>query len=67
MSSTFHVSSEIGPALVYCHTDRGSVTAVDRQAPSDPRERAVCRALLIHALALLDASEPARAINGADR
>jgi hypothetical protein len=57
MATTLHVSSEIGPALVYCHTDRGSVTAVDHQPPSDPRERAVCRALLLHALALLDAAE----------
>lgn len=32
---------------------------VDTVATLDPRERAICRALLHHALALLDASEPA--------
>ncbi|WP_405554297.1 hypothetical protein [Streptomyces sp. NBC_01171] len=30
---------------------------VDRHAPTDPRERALCRALLTHALRLLDESE----------
>jgi hypothetical protein len=33
-------------------------TPVDVTAPTDPRERAILRALLQHALALLDATEP---------
>jgi hypothetical protein len=58
-----------GPALTYTSSlaDTGSqtVTDIDRGVVTDPRERAICRALLLHALSLLDASEPARAINGA--
>lgn len=34
---------------------------VDRVAPSDPRDRALCRALLTHALRLLDEAEADRA------
>lgn len=49
-----------GPTLLYVHTDEGSSTFVDKQPPDDPRERAICRALLLHALALLDETEPAR-------
>lgn len=55
--TTMHISSEIGPALVYCHSDRGSLTAIDHMAPSDARERAICRALLVHALALIDTAD----------
>jgi hypothetical protein len=55
--TTMHITSDIGPAIVYCHSDRGSVTAVDRQAPTDPRERAICRSLLVLALALIDAED----------
>ncbi|MEU3507920.1 hypothetical protein ABZ733_08310 [Streptomyces longwoodensis] len=53
-----------GPALAYtsARDDNGNQTVhiVDREPPTDPRERAICRALLTHALALLDASEPTR-------
>lgn len=51
---------DCGPALLYVHTDEGSSSFVDKQPPDDPRERAICRALLLHALALLDATEPTR-------
>jgi hypothetical protein len=51
---------DCGPTLLYVHTDEGSSTFVDKQPPADPRERAICRALLLHALALLDETEPAR-------
>ncbi|EMF31107.1 hypothetical protein H114_00722 [Streptomyces gancidicus BKS 13-15] len=61
------VAADAGPTLLYVH-DRefGSATFVDQQAPTDPRERALCRALLLHALALLDATEPA-STNGTGR
>lgn len=53
-----------GPAIAYTSSlnldGTQQITLVDRQALDDPRERAVCRALLLHALALLDASEPTR-------
>lgn len=53
-----------GPAVFYVSTSgpnaAQSVQRLDLEAVSDPRERAVCRALLHHALALLDASEPTR-------
>lgn len=55
----------IGPTLVYSGTlHQGSHRAlrVDLDSPEDPRERALCRALLHHALTLLDASEPARTV-----
>ena len=46
------------PSLVYHHTDNDTATLVDRCAiTSDQRERAICRALLLHALSLLDATE----------
>ena len=54
------VRGDCGPTLLYVHTDAGSSTFVDKQPPDDPRERAICRALLLHALALLEATEPAR-------
>ncbi|MFJ7297620.1 hypothetical protein [Streptomyces collinus] len=51
-----------GPALFYVSTSgpdtTQSVQRLDLGAVHDPRERAVCRALLHHALALLDATEP---------
>ncbi|WP_432140157.1 hypothetical protein [Streptomyces sp. bgisy154] len=56
------VRSDVGPALLYVHTDNGSSTFVDKNAPVSARERAICRALLQHALRLLDASEPARRV-----
>ena len=53
-----------GPALLYTSSVANFgdqiVHHVDRNVPDDPRERAICRALLNHALALLDASEPTR-------
>jgi hypothetical protein len=52
-----------GPHLVYrSSSDNGLRThaLIDRQALTDPRERALCRALLLHALALLESTEPAR-------
>jgi hypothetical protein len=53
-----------GPALFYVTTQQAdatqSVQRIDLDYTGDPRERAICRALLHHALALLDASEPAR-------
>lgn len=53
-----------GPALHYTSSigNHGSQTVqrIDLDSPGDPRERAICRALLHHALALLDATEPAR-------
>jgi hypothetical protein len=62
------ITPDHGPQLIYTSYDPrdGTVTLVpvDRGAVEDPRERALCRALLQHALALLDASEPART-NGA--
>lgn len=56
------VRGDCGPALLYVHHGvglGGTSTFVDREAVTDPRERALCRAVLLHALALLDASEPA--------
>lgn len=50
------ITSDRGPSLVYASSDARSATPVDQQAVSDPRERAICRALLVHALALLDAA-----------
>lgn len=51
-----------GPALHYTSTMNGdglqSIQRLDLEAPEGSRERAVCRALLHHALALLDATEP---------
>lgn len=55
-----------GPALFYVSSPgqngTQSVQRVDWSSleGSDPRERAICRALLRHALALLDATEPTR-------
>ena len=53
-----------GPALLYTSSvdNQGTqaVLRVDRDSPTDPRERALCRALLSHALSLLDATEPPR-------
>lgn len=56
-----------GPLLAYVtDADEGThrVRLIDRAAIEDPRERAICRGLLLHALALLDESEPTRAVAG---
>lgn len=54
-----------GPRLTFTAgpgpTGTEAYTDVDRRAPSDPRERALCRALLTHALRLLDEAEADRA------
>lgn len=48
-----------GPALVYFHTGGDTITAVDH-APvrSNPRERAISRALITEALRLLNEDTP---------
>lgn len=50
-----------GPRLTYCSQQDSELgwqmIDVDRVAPTDPRERALCRALLVHALALIDAEQ----------
>ncbi|MFG2976263.1 hypothetical protein ACGFYY_25185 [Streptomyces sp. NPDC048331] len=46
------------PGLVYAASDGDTFTAIDVMAVTDPRERVICRALLQHTLALLDAAEP---------
>jgi hypothetical protein len=51
------ITPSMAPRLVYAHTDGQGVTNVDRAPVNDPRERALCRALLTHALRLLDESE----------
>jgi hypothetical protein len=33
------------------------MVSVDRHAPTDPRDRAICRALLMYALTLLDRAD----------
>lgn len=51
-----------GPCIAYRDTT-GQYTVIDATAVTDDRERAVCRALLTHALTLLDAEDKARAKN----
>lgn len=51
-----------GPLIAYRSTT-GAYTAIDTQPVTDDRERAVCRALLTHALKLLDEQEAADARN----
>lgn len=49
-----------GPALFYVTTEENetrTVVWVDRSAPNDQRERSVCYALILHALALVDYRE----------
>jgi hypothetical protein len=53
----FFITPNIAPRLVYAHSDGQSTTNVDRIPVDDPRERALCRALLTHALQLLDELE----------
>jgi hypothetical protein len=47
-----------GPSLTYVHTDNDTMTAVDcAPVRSDPRERAISRALIAEARRLLSGSE----------
>ncbi|MFE0329049.1 hypothetical protein ACFW08_20150 [Streptomyces sp. NPDC058960] len=50
-----------GPRLTFTAgrdvTGTEQLIDVDRAAPTDPRDRAICRALLTHALRLLDETE----------
>lgn len=61
-TTAFTVTAERGPALIYASSTGDAITLVDHAVVTDPRERAICRALLVHALALLDdnAAEGAR-------
>lgn len=63
MAHDLTIPGQRGPALYYaaCEAPDGTstITAVDRELIEDPRERAICRALLLHALAELDRTEPA--------
>lgn len=54
---TWSISQDAGPALCYLSTNGTAFTKVDEQAPDNTRERAVCRALLHHAIALLDQAD----------
>ncbi len=60
---TVHIPGQRTPALYYASSEAGdgthTVVRVDKLPPEDPRERALCRALLTHALALLDQTEGA--------
>jgi hypothetical protein len=49
-----------GPTLAYIHSENDTATLIDRipVANDKTRERAICRALLLTALKLLDDSEP---------
>ncbi|MEU5496132.1 hypothetical protein [Streptomyces griseofuscus] len=55
-----------GPALAYTSAPDADgtshITRIDLEAVTDPRERAICKALLFHALRLLEASEATSAI-----
>lgn len=62
MAADITIPAQRGPGLYYVSTERfdGTVetAAIDRAAVEDPRERALCRALLTHALAEIDRTEP---------
>lgn len=62
MATDLTIPAQRGPGLYYASAEQVSgtttVTAIDRQAVEDPRERVLCRALLLHALAELDRTEP---------
>lgn len=53
----FTTTAANAPSLTYASSDGRTITAVDRMAVRDQRERAICRALLQFALALLDAED----------
>lgn len=63
---TWTISRKAGPTLCYVSSDGTAFTKIDEETPTDPRERALLRALLHHALTLLADSEPTRT-NGAGR
>ncbi|MFE3004221.1 MULTISPECIES: hypothetical protein [unclassified Streptomyces] len=56
----FTVTANRGPCLIYASSTGDAITLADQMVVSDPRERAICRALLVHALTLLDAAKGAR-------
>ncbi|SCD42804.1 hypothetical protein GA0115253_1004512 [Streptomyces sp. Termitarium-T10T-6] len=53
-NAAFTFTADRGPCVVYASSTGDAITLVDHMTVSDPRERAICRALLVHALALLD-------------
>lgn len=54
----FSLPGSSGPCLVYIETGEGrGMCRVDQESPESPRERAILRALLVHALRMLDATE----------
>lgn len=55
-----HVGVDDGPALVYAASDRMTLSRVDTDTVEDERERAICRGLLKHALALTEEPVPVR-------
>ncbi|GGZ83199.1 hypothetical protein [Streptomyces rubiginosohelvolus] len=55
--AAFTVTAERGPCLIYASSTGDAITLVDQMVVSSPRERAICRALLVHSLALLDGTE----------
>ncbi|MEU0625016.1 hypothetical protein ABZ329_29665 [Streptomyces rubiginosohelvolus] len=61
-TAAFTFTADRGPCVVYASSTGDAITLVDHTVVTDPRERAICRALLVHALALLDddATEGAR-------
>ncbi|MFJ3793929.1 hypothetical protein [Kitasatospora sp. NPDC090091] len=59
-SDSISIAFSAGPTIAYIHADPGTATLIDRTTIDDPRERALCRALLLRALRLLDdADDPA--------
>ncbi|MET9055259.1 hypothetical protein ABZW50_29340 [Streptomyces bacillaris] len=55
--AAFTVTAERGPCVIYASSTGDAITLVDQMVVSDPRERAICRALLVHALALIDGAK----------
>ncbi|MFJ2567914.1 hypothetical protein ACIO02_34110 [Streptomyces sp. NPDC087568] len=60
---------QFGPRLTFTAgtdpTGSALLIDVDRHAPTNPRDRALCRALLTHALHLLDETEPQETVAAA--
>ena len=61
MASDITIPGQRTPALYYAGTENPdgttTVTRIDLKPVADPRERALCRALLMQALAELDAAD----------